>query len=123
MSKIVQAVNAMIANKKYITDVMPSRSNKDEYFFLYKGKYCWSILKSVDNDYKLFFYPKSNSISGLASIEDPTEWEFVPMVSYLNSEIATKEATSSFNELYQILKENIYGINSVLDDIISDLEF
>lgn len=122
MSKIVQAVNAMIANKNYIANVIPSNHNKDEYFFLYKNKHAWSMLKEDDSNHRLFFYPNTSSVDYLASLTGH-EWSDIQMVSYSDSDIATKEAKSSFSELYTILKENLYGINDVLDEIISDLDF
>jgi len=44
------------------------------------------------------------------------------MVKYSDTEVGTKEAKSSFAELYTIVKERLYGVNDVLDDIISDSE-
>lgn len=122
MSKIVQAVNAMIANQDHISNVIPSTHNKNEYFFVYKNKHVWSMLKNDDSDHRLFFYPNTNNIDYLSSLEGH-EWSDVQMVSYLDSEIATKEAKSSFSELHTILKEKLYGINDVLDEIISDLDY
>ena len=43
MTKIVQAVNAMISNPDKIKSVIP---NGQEFFFIYKDKYKWSILKN-----------------------------------------------------------------------------
>lgn len=117
MSKIVQAVNAMISNPSQITSVM---KNGKELFFLYKGKYKWSIGKNDQNEYYLYFYPGREEIQHLAHYE-PSDWEGTPMVSYSDTDIGTKEATSTFAELYTQIKERVYGVNQVLDDIIADM--
>lgn len=118
MSKIVQAVNAMITNKHMISDVL---QGSREIFFLYKNKYKWSIRKDDSNEYFLWYYPGRTDLEELSHYDDE-DWEGVPMVSYKTSEIGTKEAVASFSELYSILKERIHGMNDVLDDIISDAE-
>jgi hypothetical protein len=116
MSKIVQAVNAMIANPQLITNVI---QGQNEVFFLYKNRYVWSMAKN-DDGHRLWFYPGSPDISAYASYEG-LEWEGVPMVLYSDKEIGTREAKASFSELYTIIKEKVYGLNDVLDDIISDV--
>lgn len=117
MSKIVQAINAMISNPNLINNI--HRSGK-EYFFLYKNKYRWSISCETleDDDYLLFFYPGNLPIENLSRLE-PDEWDNIPLIRYQSSDIGTKEAKSSMAELYNILKERIYGIDEALDDIIS----
>jgi len=115
MSKIVQAVNAMINNPKLISKVIQSN---DELFFLYKKKYKWSMALR-DGTHFLWFYPGEQAIEQLALEEGP-DWDDVPMVTYRDSEIGTREAKSSFAELYKLLEEKLYGVNDVLDDIISD---
>lgn len=118
MSKIVQAVNAMISNPDHITNVM--RNNR-ELFFVYKGKYNWSISKSEEGEYYLFFYPEDADIARLAHY-DGLDWEGTTMVTYAATEIGTKEANASFAELYTLIKERVYGVNAVLDDIIADMD-
>lgn len=115
MSKIVQAVNAMIANSKLITTVV---RRGDDLFFLYKDKYKWSIAKRGE-EYLLWFYPGKETLEQIASHEG-ADWDKVDMVTYRDSEIGTHEAKASFSELYQLLGEKVYGVNDVLDDIISD---
>ncbi|MCX7155753.1 MAG: hypothetical protein NTW45_04825 [Rhodocyclales bacterium] len=117
MSKIVQAVNAMIANPQLITNVV---RGEHEFFFLYKNRYTWSMTKRED-DYLLWFYPGCSDPNSLTSVEGP-EWEGVPMVTYRANEIGTREAKASFSELYTIIKERLYGLNDVLDDIIADVD-
>ncbi|UUZ72960.1 hypothetical protein LP415_05615 [Polaromonas sp. P1(28)-8] len=117
MSKIVQAVNAMISNPDKIGKVIRGES---EFFFLYKDKYKWSM-SPREGDHILWFYPGDESLEQLASYEGQ-DWEDTSMVTYRDSEIGTKEAKASFAELYTLLKERVYGVNKVLDDIISDAE-
>jgi hypothetical protein len=116
MSKIVQAVNAMIANPKLITKVI---KGENELFFLYKDKYKWSMDKR-EQAYFLWFYPGDQTLESLASFEAWDWSDGFPMVMYQDVEIGTKEAKASFSELYRLLKERVYGVNEVLDDIISD---
>ena len=71
------------------------------------------------DDYYLWYYPGTEEIEQLTHFGDD-EWEGTPMVSYRASELGTKEADASFAELYSVLKERIYGMNDVLDDIISE---
>ena len=117
MSKIVQAVNAMISNPKSITKVIPGAENRDELFFSYKDKYKWSMA-SREGDFILWFYPGDQPIERLANHAD--SWESLAIVTYKASEIGTKEAQQSFSELYGLLKERVYGVDAVLDEIISD---
>ncbi|MEG0678092.1 MAG: hypothetical protein RR473_15775, partial [Comamonas sp.] len=114
MSKIVQAINAMIANSGQISSVTPAQHNNSEYFFLYKNKYTWSISRNSNSEHRLYFYPSAKSVGHLPNF-DEHDWENIPMVAYSDTEIATKEAKASFSELYTIIKEKIYGISDVLD--------
>lgn len=107
----------MIANAGLITNVLKGDS---ELFFLYKYKYKWSMCRR-DDGYHLWFYPGGEALEELASL-DGGDWGFenVAMVHYHDVEIGTKEAKASFAELHTILSEKVYGIDEVLDDIISD---
>lgn len=118
MSKIVQAVNAMLSNPKYITDVM---ATDNEYFFLYKEKYKWSV-KSIEDRISLWFYPGNESLQQLMQVTTGSSWDTVPMIHYSDKDIGTKEAKATFIELYNLVKEKLYGVDRVLDDIISDLD-
>ena len=115
MSKIVQAVNSMIANSDRITNVIKGES---EIFFLYNKKYKWSMTRR-DGEHILWFYPGSISLQNLAS-HDGDDWQGVEMVNYKDTDIGTKEAKATFSELYTLLNEKVYGIDEVLNDIISD---
>ncbi|MBO9689770.1 MAG: hypothetical protein J7598_24480 [Mitsuaria chitosanitabida] len=113
MSKIVQAVNAMISNSDRITNVI---QGSNEIFFVYNGKYKWSMTWR-DNGHYLWFYPGSETIEQLSE----EQWENdVAMVTYKDTDIGTKEAKASFAELYSVLKEKVFGMDKVFDDIISD---
>lgn len=116
MSKIVQAVNAMISNPHLISNVL---QNDGEHFFLYKQKYKWSIRKG-ESGVNLFFYPTSLDLEILRNFDDEDWMRFSEMIVYRDADIGTKEAKSSFQELFTLVKEKIYGIDEVLDDIISD---
>lgn len=117
MSKIVQAVNAMITNIDLVTDVSPGMH---EVFFRYKGKYTWSMRKDAADHY-LYFYPNTN-VETLLWHDINGQWDSVNMIVYKDSEIGTREAKASFSELFILLKERQFGVNDVLDEIISDAD-
>jgi hypothetical protein len=120
MSKIVTAVNVMIAHHELITNVIRGEHGS-ELFFLYKKKYKWSIVRSASGDaFSLHYYPARQELEELAALE-PYEWEdFADMVSYKTRDIPGREALQSFEELYGIVSELAFGIGAVLDDIIGD---
>lgn len=117
MSKIIRTVNTMIQNPDKITNV---KRKENEYYFLYNEKYKWSIHKS-ESVYYLHYYPFDITIEEISEIED-LEWEAYDYVSYNTKELKSREAEESFLELYQILKEKIYNMDKVLDEIIKDGE-
>ena len=118
MSKIVTAVNAMILNTEKISDVLYIGWWM---FFLYDGKYVWSIRWDEPTDqYYLCLYPDL-SMERLESLSD-LEWEHVRSVTYSTEELKTREAKESFAELYLIVKEKAHGVDRVLDDIIGTSE-
>jgi hypothetical protein len=119
MTKIVQAVNSMVANEKHIDSVV--RTN-NELFFEYREKYVWSISKSDSVDFVLHFYPNAESAHVLSGYEH-YDWEEVAVVTYKTADIGTKEARASFADLYSVIEGRVYGVNEVLDDIINDLPF
>lgn len=109
----------MIANAKAINDVVRSLENNNEFFFSYRGKYIWSMFRDNEGVFKLWFYPGQESSEQLAQLEGP-EFEDIAMVGYNTKELGTKEAIASFAELYAVLSQKVYGMDQVLDDIISD---
>lgn len=115
MSKVVIAVNAMIEQRDKIKQVTPGNVDT-EIFFMFDNKHKWSMIKG-DDSYSLIYYPGSATISVLANLE-VDEWGEVPMISYRSKEIGTREAKESFKELYDVIKELVYGMDDVFDDII-----
>lgn len=118
MSKIVQVINAMIANPDKIQSVI---ANKQEYFFIYKDKYKWSILKNDHDDYLLFYYPDNISLEQIVNTSEHN-WQSLNLVKYTLSDLRTREAAESFSELYTLVSEKAYGIDEVFKDIIADLD-
>ena len=105
----------MIQNSGKITNI---RRRESEYYFLYNKKYKWSISKP-ESVYYLHYYPFDITIEEISEIE---EWEVYDYVSYNTKELKSQEAEESFLELYQIIKEKIYNVDEVLDEIIKDGE-
>lgn len=118
MSKIVQAMNVMIAHPELIEDARKGKNG--ELFFRYKKKYIWGMIRHEDL-HRLFYYPDQQDIKLLASF-DSDDWENaeIEMVIYKESDIRTREAKDTFAALFTLLNEKIFGINDVLDDILSD---
>jgi hypothetical protein len=123
MSKIVQAANVMVSNPALISDVLFGSAEPDEVFFTYKSKYKWSITKNEDSNgcHLLHYYPSEDiSIEALAAM-DNFDWNlYNQIVTYSSQEIGSKEAKETFSELYTITIEKQFGMDTVLDDIISD---
>jgi hypothetical protein len=119
MSKVVQAVNTMISHPELMTKVIQGES---EIFFLYKT-YKWSMRRNSDGVYYLYYYPGTEQLEDLAAFDQHDWQDYDPMVVYNTKDIATREAISSFAELYRVLKENLHGINKVFEDILSDDPF
>jgi hypothetical protein len=124
MSKIIKAVNAMVSNSNLISMAINGTSDR-EIFFIYDGKHKWSIIKNIDNEYVLIYYPGNDDLSYIAGIPDEY-WEQsnVRTVRYSTSELGTKEAIESMAELFTIVSEKLYGMDDILDEIIkTDLPF
>lgn len=113
MSKIITAINKMIENNDAITNVILSG---EEYFFLYRNKIKWSIIEDDDEDITLVLYPDSSS--KLDELASTTNWDKVNMVNYNTYDFKTQEANESFNELLQIVKGKVFGVDNLLDEII-----
>ncbi|MCU4391176.1 hypothetical protein KTH73_10625 [Acinetobacter courvalinii] len=118
MTKIVQAVNAMISNPDKIKSVIP---NGQEFFFIYKDKYKWSILKNEQDDYILFYYAETMNLEEIVNLNNKN-WQQLNFVKYAVSEIRTREAAESFSELYIVVSEKAYGIDEMFKDIIADMD-
>lgn len=126
-SKIIIAVNSMISNEQNISRV--ERSGKlaaNGYAFSY-NEYVWLIFRYEDahgiQEHILHYFPEMDS-DDIQSIVDMDEddWDSTKRVTYRTSEIDTTEARATFSELFVMLSEKAYGIDDVLNDIISDDE-
>jgi hypothetical protein len=118
MSKIVRAANVMVSNAEKISNVVQQRG---EFFFLYDGKYKWSIIFNEDeNGYRLFYYPGKISINELASMEPMQRESYKDYIFYSTKDLKTREGYETFGELYRTVKEKLFGVDEVLDDIIKD---
>ena len=118
MSKIVSAINTMINDAHKISKVIP---NENVFYFLYADKYKWSIVQFEDDLCFLNYYPGEISFEEMAQMKD-YEWSQsgIEQVVYSTNEFKTKEAVESFKELYLTVKEKLYGVDKVLNDIIND---
>ncbi len=118
MSRIVSAINSMINNAGKITKVIPSEG---VYYFLYADKYKWSIIKYADDSYYLNYFPGELTIEKMAELSD-YDWNEMNIenVRYSTDDLKAKEAYESFRELFLIVKEKLFGVDQVLDDIIED---
>ena len=114
MSKIVRAVNSMLSNPDKISLVQNARGF---YLFLYNDKYKWSIIEA-DDVYHLKYYPEALSMEAISS----RIGAMLPVdgVAYDTESLGTKEAYDSFRELYQTVAEKLYGLDTVLDEILKD---
>lgn len=131
MSKIVQAINAMISSSDKILKVIPGAQNPDDLFFLYAKddkKYKWSISKydeeqysgEVKTSYYLNYYGnKEKTIEEIASYTGPNQQQEIgPIMNYSSEELKSREAKESMVEFYRVVKEKQLGMDQVLDDII-----
>lgn len=116
-TRIVQAINVMVSNPKLIGPVL--RGQKGELFFMYKDQYKWSMRRDDEGAHWLYYYPGKETLQKLASY-DESDWEGCEMVTYSDVQIGTREAKATFADLYSLLSEKVYGLDKVLDDIISD---
>jgi hypothetical protein len=116
MSKIVQAINSMIQNNEYLHDVTLSDG---EFFFKYKG-YIWSI-KNTDDGYYLYYYPGFTEVNHVICANNNGVINSDSYALYRSADIKTREAYESFSELHQIVRNKLFNMDNVLDDIIGDM--
>lgn len=113
MNKIILAINSMIQNSDKISNVSVFDI---EYFFEYKG-YIWGILE-LKEDYILTYYPESTTVTNVINrIEFMHD---INSISYNSDAFKNQEDIESFRDLYLIIKEKLYGLDKVLDDIIEN---
>lgn len=117
-SKIIQVINKMIEKSHLINNVMQNIRDKGEFFFVYNQKYKWSIKFKKDDQTEIFLYYYTDDyaieyLSG-ASADD------INYITYKVSDFKSQEAFESFQELFNIVKTKLLGIDKVLDDILSE---
>lgn len=118
MNKIIQVINTMISNSGRISNVIESN---EEYFFIYNNIYKWSILESKEDPeiIKLFLYPdESIKLETLAFDTDYSVYS--KFVSYSSQDFKSSEAIESFKELLNIVKDKIYGVDNILNEILKE---
>lgn len=113
MNKIILAINSMIQNSDKISNVSVLNN---EYFFQYKG-YIWGIFKLTEN-YILTYYPESRTVTNLINVIEFLD--DIDRISYNSDAFKNQEDIESFRDLYLIIKEKLYGLDNVLDDIIEN---
>lgn len=113
MYKIVAAVNSMISNSHLIEQV---KRHGNVCYFIYDRRFKWSIAKNTE-DYFLCYYPTEHSLEDIITYSDYDGFD--EYVVYSTKDIKTKESIESFSDLYQTIQNKLYGIDSVLDQIIS----
>lgn len=133
MSKIVEAINAMIKNSYLIQNVAAitkyvNGKKLPTYYFKYK-KYVWSIeynslINNIDGVYYLNYYPGFSEVEDLIKYVGKNGTIAITEENYIvydSSTIKTLEADESFSELYRVVKGKLYNVENVLDDIIRDM--
>ncbi|NYT19662.1 MAG: hypothetical protein GKC08_05165 [Methanosarcinales archaeon] len=114
MSKILKAVDAMINSEELITDV---KALQESLFFKYNQTYVWSIQKEL-GDYYLIYYVKHNEVKNVIDAIKYMPNDPGPYISYSSKDYKSDKSGDVFAELYQIVKEKLYNIDTVLDNII-----
>lgn len=113
MNKIILAINSMIQNSDQISGISASNN---EYFFEYKG-YIWEIFKSKE-DYILVYYPDISTVMDAMNLTKYSD--DVASINYNSDAFKNQEDIESFRDLYSTVKEKVYGVDKVLDDIIEN---
>jgi hypothetical protein len=120
--QIVEAVNAMVSNPGKITNVVPSyddNNERAEYYFLYNGKYKWSILRDARTGHVwLHYYPGDLTLEAIASMDPERQVSEIVMVSYSTKELKAQEAIESFSALYDVVVARYADMDVVLKEII-----
>jgi len=115
MSKILKAVDAMVDSEELITDV---KALQETLFFKYNQTYVWSIQKEL-GDYFLIYYVNHSEVKEVIDSIKYMPNDPGPYISYSSKDYKSTESGDNFGELYQIVKEKLYNIDTVLDNIIS----
>jgi hypothetical protein len=118
MNKIIQVINTMISNSGRISNVLVA---VEEYFFIYNDKHKWSIMESKnDSDaITLFLYPDENI--KLETLAYDTDYEtYSKFVTYRAQDFKSSEVIESYRELLKVVKDKIYGVDDILDEILKE---
>lgn len=119
MNKIIQVINTMISNSGRISNVLAAQ--QDEYFFIYNEKHKWSIMETKEDpdNITLFLYPDENI--KLETLAYDTDFgTYNKFVTYRAEDFKSSEVIESYRELLKVVKDKIYGIDEILDDILNE---
>ncbi len=117
MNKIIQVINTMISNSQRISNVIVNGGN--EFFFIYNDKHKWSIINNDEDSIVLFLYPDEDiKLEELAFDVDFSVYK--RYVSYRAEDFKSAEAIETFKELLKIVKDKIFGVDNILDDILNE---
>jgi hypothetical protein len=119
--RIIAAMNAMIENKSMIDAIYPiSHIVLEGFVFEYKKKYKWAIIfDRNDDEYFLIFYANTFESTEHLALQYPTTSTAV----YSTEEYKDRESVQTFKELFQTVRNKLYGIDAMLDDIIGPVSF
>lgn len=115
-SRVIQVVNTMITKSDLIKNVIPGSLSVSELFFVYNFKYRWSIMykDTSPDDYILYYYHTDLTITDLAQ----TPANLLDFITYKASDFKSQEAYESFQDLYNVIKGKLFGMDDVLNDIL-----
>lgn len=119
MNKIIQVINTLVSNSGKITNVLVTQN--DEFFFMYNNKHKWSIIESKEDidSISIFLYPDETiKLETLAFDTDYNDYK--RFVAYRSQDFKSTEAIESFRELLKIVKDKIYGVDEILDEILKE---
>ena len=118
MNKIIQVINVMISNAQKVTNVIVNK--EDEFFFIYNKNHKWSITEDEnDGSVSLFLYPDEQiKLEELAFETDYGVYK--KFVAFSSDDFKSKELTESFVELMNLVKNKIYGVDDILDEILKE---
>lgn len=111
----MKAVDAMVNSEELITDV---KALQESLFFKYNGRYVWSIQREL-GDYYLIYYVNHNEVKAVIDAIKYMPNDPGPYISYSSKDYKSTEDGDNFGELYKIVKEKLYNIDTVLESIIS----
>ncbi|MGN7887388.1 hypothetical protein [Dyadobacter sp. 22481] len=122
MDQIIQVINAMIENQSKISNVEPYHKS---YFFVYNGKYIFSIVPKMSPPDEAFWLnvfpsPKYTVQDIMRNFDKEDDAENIPQVTYDSDDFKSPEATETFRELMQVVKSKLYNLDAVFSDILTN---